>query len=49
MSDTERCPKCDGPMERVDIDGHESWACPVDAYAYAVDQDGFDDLDELSE
>jgi hypothetical protein len=26
-------------MERVRINGHDSWACPKDAYAYRVDQD----------
>ncbi len=29
-------------MERTVIDGHDSWACPVDAFAYAVDPDGGD-------
>ena len=44
---TERCPRCDTLMELVIIDGHESWACPKDAYAYAVDQD--QDIYELDE
>jgi uncharacterized protein with PIN domain len=44
--ETERCPRCDGPMERVTIDGHDSWACPVDAYAYAVDEPDWDDYHE---
>lgn len=35
----ERCPQCGSGMERVTIDGHASYACPVDAYAYAIDQD----------
>ena len=38
----EACPQCGGPMERVRIAGHDSWECPVDAYAYAVDQDALD-------
>lgn len=43
----QKCPKCNGPMELVDIDGHESWACPKDAYAYAVDQEwAYSDLEE---
>ena len=47
MADDERCPRCSGPMDLVRIDGHDSWACPVDAYAYAVDQS--DDLDDLQD
>jgi hypothetical protein len=35
----ERCPLCGGPVERVVIDGHDSWACPKDASAWSVDQD----------
>ena len=49
MSDVERCPRCDTPMERVIIDGHESWACPVDAYAYAVDQEWASDYEGSDE
>lgn len=39
IADDPRCPECDGPMEMVVINGHDSWACPVDAYAYSVNQD----------
>jgi hypothetical protein len=44
MSDNvELCPQCGHLMERVVINGHDSWACPIDASAYSVDQDD-DDL-----
>ena len=42
----EKCPQCGGEMERMDIDGIDSWSCPKDAYAYAVDQDALDDDEE---
>jgi hypothetical protein len=35
----ERCPDCDGRMERVTIDGRGSWECPKDGYAYDADED----------
>ena len=43
LREEERCPQCGGPMDLVAIDGHASWACPVDAYAYRVDYEEEDD------
>ena len=50
MTTSERCPQCGGQMviEIIDgLDGRESWVCPRDAYAFAVDQEwANEDLEE---
>lgn len=43
-----QCPQRDGHIERVIIDGHDSWACPNDAYAFWVDQEATEDVEEES-
>lgn len=42
------CTQCRGPMQIEIIPGndHESWVCPNDATAWAVDQEWANDFDD---